>query len=108
MQTIGLESKMKLDKIAFAKLIGFISYRYSLTIIEDDMREIDYLINIDVSEQHTVVSERDVNDLLMHIKNAHQKPDGSFNSGFIPAIKAYRAITGVGLKEAKEAIEKYR
>lgn len=44
---ILMENKMKLDKIKFASLIGFISYRYALTVTQDDMREIDSLIDIE-------------------------------------------------------------
>lgn len=90
---------MKLDKIKFASLIGFISCRYALTVTQDDIREIDELIDIDVPVAATKVSEHSVNDLLFQIGHA---------DGFIPAIKAYRALTGAGLKESKEAVERYR
>lgn len=46
----------------------------------------------------TKASITDVDELLRTIKL----------NEFIPAIKAYRTLTGAGLKEAKEAIERYR
>ena len=47
------------------------------------------------------VNSDSVNELLAGMNMAKS------GKGIIPAIKAYRTITNMGLKEAKEAVEKY-
>lgn len=90
---------MKLDKIKFASLIGFISYRYHLTITPDDIREMDAIIEVEIPEASRVITNlNDVNDLLKYMAGGTYK---------IEAIKAYRNLTGVGLKESKDAVERY-
>lgn len=88
---------MKLDKIRFARLIGMITSLAGRTLDSDEIEAFDYVCDVDVPINR--VSETDVCELLKQINS----PDG-----FIPAIKAYRVLTGAGLREAKEAIEKYR
>jgi ribosomal protein L7/L12 len=87
----------KLGKIQFATLIAYISSFERLD--EDQIEKIDDLISIDIHVPIPAVSCEAVDELLKQINN----PDG-----FIPAIKAYRVLTGAGLKESKEAIERYR
>ncbi len=43
-------------------------------------------------------SEADIQTLMAEMNNP---------TGIIPAIKAYRALTNAGLKEAKDAVEKH-
>lgn len=88
---------MKLDKIKFARLVTWIASNASYQFNETDLQYIDDMIDIDVPQVKLPCSI--VDELLREIVS----PDG-----FIPAIKAYRAITGAGLKESKEAIERYR
>jgi Ribosomal protein L7/L12 C-terminal domain len=89
---------MKLDKIAFAYVVarcvnnGMFADRL---VIE----ELECLIDIDVSVADPVkVDPNDVDSLLDLMAKGKQK---------IEAIKAYRSLTGVGLKESKDAVERY-
>lgn len=90
---------MKLDKIRFATLIGYLSRISGQTFAVDEIVEIDGIIDVPVPEP--VVSPSRIDELLTCMITANE-------AGFIPAIKAYRSLTGSGLKESKEAIEKYR
>ena len=90
---------MKLDRLKFAKLIGFLTYSVG-SLSDSVVEDLDDMIDVNVdSAALKYVSTSIVDDLLREIAN----PDG-----FINAIKAYRVLTGAGLKEAKEAIERYR
>lgn len=88
---------MKLDKIKFARLIGMITNIAGRTLDSEEIEAFDYVCDVEVLIAR--VSETDVCELLKQI-NSHD--------GFIHAIKAYRSLTGAGLKESKEAIERYR
>lgn len=92
---------MKLDKIKFAKLIGNIERQHAISFTENEIEDIDDLIDISIPipPVRTLVDCQLVDDLLLHLN----RPDG-----FISAIKAYRVLTNAGLKEAKQAIERYR
>lgn len=84
----------KLDRIAFAKVVAFISNGFGV----DDVQTLDDMITFpDQAVQYTAVEK--VDDLLKHINR---------EGGLIEAIEAYRALTNAGLKESKDAIEKYR
>ena len=85
---------MKLDKIKFAQLCMFIGRQLDVA----ELTELDHIVDINV-EPVEVPGKADpelVNDLLRQIAS----PDG-----FIHAIKAYRSLTGVGLKEAKDLVD---
>ena len=89
---------MKLDRIKFAMLVGWLSYRFNIEIHDcDDLATLDQLTDVSVATQYVEVSK--VDGLLEQMNRS---------DGFIAAIKAYRDLTGVGLKEAKEAVERYR
>jgi len=90
---------MRLDKIKFAKLIGFLERVHALNFDESDIEALDYIIDVDIPKASEYVEAAKVDELLRQL-NA--------TDGFIPAIKAYRVLTGAGLKESKEAIERYR
>lgn len=89
---------MKLDRIAFANLVRYIAgLRPEYDI---DLYELDALIEIKVEPVADIrVSVDAVNELL-----------AAFNveGKLIEAIRAYRSLTGAGLKEAKDAVEHYR
>ncbi len=87
---------MKLDKIKFATLIGYCANR-GMNVDSIDVIAIDDII--DTEQQNPYVSISDVDELLRQLNAPN---------GFISAIKAYRVLTGAGLKEAKDAIERYR
>lgn len=88
---------MKLDKIRFAMLIGFISKRYSMTIIGDDIAEIDRIIDVDILDQPL--------PFLTDAGIINEMFNCMINSRKIEAIKYYRQLTGCGLKDSKDAVE---
>jgi ribosomal protein L7/L12 len=90
---------MKLDKIKFARLISYCVSR-GMTGDDVDIECIDNLIDIDTPEAPKALTH-EVDELLRCMLSAN-------SDGFIPAIKAYRVLTNAGLKESKEAIERYR
>lgn len=85
-----------MDKIKFAVLIATIQRMINRggTLDNEGISEIDRL---------TINEPNKVNPQLIHDLLAAMKKEG-----FIEAIKAYRTLTGEGLKESKDAIEKYR
>lgn len=90
---------MKLDRIGFATLIAYIgSLRPEHEI---DVYHLDKLTEINVEPVSTGFVEAEKVDELLRCMQ------GRLKVGLIPAIKAYRALTNAGLKEAKEAVEKY-
>lgn len=91
---------MKLDKIKFARLIGFIQRQYAISFSATELHEIDNMIDIDAPEASKALTH-EVDELLRCMLSAN-------SDGFIPAIRAYRVLTGAGLKESKDAIERYR
>jgi len=85
---------MKLDKIKFAKLVAYLC-RYDFN---GDVEHVDELIDIDVSQPKLgMANVEDVDRLLFLMAQGTQK---------IEAIKQYRMMTGMGLKESKDAIER--
>ena len=89
-------AQVKMDRIRFAQLMNYLGSR-GIQLDMDECADIDSALVFDITEQKVKAS--DVDELLRAF---------TAEDGFIPAIKAYRALTGEGLKEAKEAIEKYR
>lgn len=91
---------MKLDKYTFARLIAFIGNTYGVTIHSDTMQEIDDIVSIPEPEPLLPAKANpvEVNELMRLMAEGLQK---------ISAIKAYRALTGLGLKESKDAVERY-
>lgn len=86
---------MKLDKIKFAKLIHYITE----CGWNGDVSHIDELIDIDVTPVE-VPGKADpamLNELMRAIHAGER----------IAAIKAYRSMTGYGLKEAMNAVERH-
>lgn len=92
---------MKLDKIKFAKVIAFIVDANRSGFDDDAIETLDRMIDVNVPEVKAKADCGDVDELLRCMITAT-------DAGFIPAIKAYRVLTGAGLKESKEAVEKYR
>src|SRR5687767_13185276 len=90
---------MKLDKIKFAQLTALIASEYKY-MHNDFVQALDDLIDIDVPEAPNALTH-EVDELLRCMLSADK-------DGFIPAIKAYRVLTNAGLKESKDAIERYR
>lgn len=89
---------MKLDRFKFASLVNYIiGLRPEHEL---DLYKLDTLTEINgLAEPVNTVPVEKVDYLLQNINR---------DNGLIEAIKAYRILTGAGLKEAKDAIEKYR
>lgn len=90
-----------MDKIKFARMINLLSRWGMRELDQHEMLELAKLTTIEptnIPMQRTTVSEEDVNILIMHMNSKTSK---------IEAIKAYRQITNAGLKEAKDAVERY-
>jgi Ribosomal protein L7/L12 C-terminal domain len=91
---------MKLDRLKLAYLVAFITREVG-SMPEYVINEVDNLIDIGVLEVPPLkASCADVDNLLMLMLMAE-------GTRKIEAIKAYRTLTGAGLKESKDAVEKY-
>ncbi|SRR5258708_28046824 len=89
---------MKLDKIKFAMLIGYICDMTNRTIDHNEIIDIDNIIDIELpAVEKQYVSFELVDELLRQMALGQK----------IPAIKAYRELCHAGLKESKDAVEKY-
>jgi ribosomal protein L7/L12 len=89
-----------MDMMKFIKLISVISSKYG-SFSEADIAGIMQMVQECVTNEPVspnYVSMQLVNELL-----AVMNVDGKK----IEAIKAYRALTGEGLREAKDAVERY-
>ena len=86
---------MKLDKLKFARLV--------LALARDgwcgSVTELDDMLDIEVPEQHVAYpTTSDISRLMQVMVEGTQK---------IEAIKLHRKLTGWGLKESKDEVEKY-
>lgn len=91
--------KFKLDAISFASIISKISSQYAITFKKVDLDDIYDMIEFEVPEpQSNKARCEEVNELLKAMND---------KISIIPAVKAYRQLTGCGLKEAKDAIERF-
>lgn len=84
--------------LKFARLISYIT---SVMTNDESLREHqveDIAEYVSACNEPAKATEAEINNLLAAMK------DGKF----IEAIKCYRSITGLGLKESKDAIERYR
>ena len=90
---------MKLNAITFARLIARITLITNWRFNKVDLEDIYDIIEFEVPEpQPNKADCEKVNGLLFAMND---------KSSIIPAIKVYRELTGVGLKEAKDAIERF-
>lgn len=88
----------KLDKIGFAQVVAYLG-RIGLNIGMDEIVDLDNLISIDIPVPvDGRANTADVDRLMELMAEGTRK---------IEAIKVYRNMTGQGLKEAKDAIERY-
>lgn len=87
-----------MDKIKFAQLIAAI-VRSGADLDVYQIGDFDRMITEGMPQPKPVgVSPLNVDELLRLMAEGQYK---------IEAIKCYRALTGVGLKESKDAVEKY-
>lgn len=90
---------MKLTRIQLAKLIGFIERNHAVNMTENQIENIDDIIDIEVPAQIEVYPKNEnVEALMKHMAAGISKID---------AIREHRAITGIGLKDSKDAVERY-
>ena len=88
---------MKLDKLTFANLVAFIGKLRPECDI--DLFELDQIVDFNIVEPKPgMASASDVDKLMMLMAEGTRK---------IETIKLYRNMTGFGLKEAKDAVERY-
>jgi len=93
---------MKLDKIKFARLIGWLERVHALNLQPGDIEQLDNIIDVEMPEAEAPIvvrpSNADVEHLMVLMAEGTRK---------IEAIKCHRIITGMGLKESKDAVERY-
>jgi ribosomal protein L7/L12 len=87
---------MKLDKIRFAMVISWVSRRTAGIVDDQDCRELDDIITFEQAPQSMTVT--DLHTLMALMQEGTRKID---------AIKQHRMMTGYGLKESKDIVEKY-
>ena len=87
---------MKLDKIKFARLIGYLAQKVPLH--SSEIEDIDNLIDIEAEVTVVRPCNDDIDRLMMLMVEGTRK---------IEAIKIHRTLTGYGLKESKDAVERY-
>src|SRR5688572_3011581 len=89
---------MKLDKIRFAELVNYLGRR-GVQFDTAELVEIDNLIDVSIPEATVAYpSTDDINELMRLMAQGTQK---------IEAIKLHRKLTGWGLKDSKDEVEKY-
>lgn len=86
---------MKLDKIRFAQVVAFIGRQFDTA----ELSELDNLIDISIPDPvPSYPDASDINNLMKLMADGKEK---------ISAIKLHRKLTGYGLKESKDEVEKY-
>lgn len=93
-----------MDKIKFAQLIAYISSQQNELSDENVVRQIDRMITEGMPQQEPIKALQADVDKLLHIMCTGET---GYGGSKIEAIKAYRALTSAGLKESKDAVEKY-
>lgn len=88
----------KLDKIKFAQVVAMVASEYKY-VHNDFIEALDRAIDIEQPEQERVYPMNNHIDELMKLMVEGQRK--------IEAIKVHRAITGMGLKDSKDAVERY-
>lgn len=88
-------------KIKFAYLISQISHWGMRCLDMNELRQLEAIVTPNTATQlaeRPIVSEESVENLMRLMAGKQLK---------IEAIKAYRTLTNAGLKEAKDAVERY-
>ena len=91
---------MKLDKIKFAQLINYLSRNGLHELARGEIIDIDEMIDIDIpqADHYCALANVDIEHLMRLMVAGTCK---------IEAIKYHRKLTGMGLKESKDAVERY-
>jgi hypothetical protein len=90
---------MKLDRLKLAKVVAHCCNN-GFSTGDWEIERLDELIEFEVPVPQVMpnVNPSDIDLLMAFMASGTQK---------IEAIKAYRTLTGAGLKEAKDAVERY-
>lgn len=88
---------MKLDKIKFARVVQYVS-EHGFHGGNFEIEQLDGMIDIEIEVQQVYPANAHIDDLMRLMVEGQRK---------IEAIKTHRAITGMGLKDSKDAVEKY-
>lgn len=90
---------MKLDKIRFARLIVMVTRFAGRTLNSEEIEAFDHICDIDAPEPQSIYPKNEnVEALMKHMVEGTSKLD---------AIKEHRTITGMPLRDSKEAVERY-
>lgn len=89
---------MKLDKIKFAQLVAYLT-NIGAEFTFDSVRDIDSIIDVEMPEQPIQIMNPEQLHALMALMQEGERK--------IEAIKQHRMMTGYGLKESKDIVEKY-
>jgi|Laugrespbdmm15dd_1035085.scaffolds.fasta_scaffold09789_6 ribosomal protein L7/L12 len=94
---------MKLDKIRFAWLVSYLTevLNSGNRLTQLTVESLDEIIDVDVPEQAPELiypKNEQVEALMKHMAEGISKLD---------AIRYHRDITGMGLKDSKDAVERY-
>jgi ribosomal protein L7/L12 len=93
--TASTQGEQQMDsRIKFAKLISLITSFSDAHLSEEQIERVDYIVSEDSDFK---ADPRSVDELLQCMKLGKK----------IDAIKQYRALTGQGLKESKDAVEAF-
>jgi ribosomal protein L7/L12 len=88
-----------MNNIKFAVLISYLtSLRKNDSYDSYQVEDIGNLVNACFEPAKVSATEEEINNLMRLMNGGCLK---------IEAIKSYRTLTGTGLKEAKDAVEKY-
>lgn len=89
-----------MNKLQFAQLVAYVVYLMNSHRDETlDCQEIEYLERLTTVEPTpSKVNAASIDELMGCVAEGTHKID---------AIKLYRQLTGLGLKESKDAVEKY-
>ena len=89
--------KLRLDRMKLAKLVAHCCGN-GMSQGDWEIERIDEFCEFEVPEPVNKASCADIDNLMALMAEGNRK---------IEAIKAYRTLTGAGLKEGKDAVEKY-
>jgi len=87
---------MKLDKFKFAQVVNWLSHKGMYELDKFDLAQLDNLL--DIEQPVFQATPADINTLMQLMAEGTRK---------IEAIKLHHQMTGYGLKESKDEIEKY-
>jgi ribosomal protein L7/L12 len=88
---------MKLGLVNFSRLVSWISARSGAVLDAEEITQLNEIVDFEECVRQPV-NVTEVNVMLACMQKGEHK---------IEAIRAYRALTSMGLKESKDAVEQY-